>query len=71
MKLIATLLLLILSPILFAQQLDSLGIDNNSVLNTQELKVVNNLLSQTTNTLSLQNKKLAFVTGSSRKRNNK
>lgn len=44
MKTVTTLLLLFSITILFGQQTDSLGIDNNSLLNRQEVNYFNSLL---------------------------
>lgn len=50
---------------LFAQRYDSLGIDNNPLMNKNEAMLLNTLLEETRGTFDFAGKKVAFVTGSS------
>jgi len=49
---------------LFAQNLDSLGVDNNPLMNENEVKLLNSLLEETRSNFDFANKKVAFITGS-------
>jgi hypothetical protein len=49
---------------LFAQKTDSLGIDNNSILNKNEVELLNSLLKETRDRFDFTDKKVAFITGS-------
>jgi hypothetical protein len=49
---------------LFAQNSDSLGIDNNPFLNKKEVELLNALLTETRGDFSFTDKKVAFITGS-------
>ena len=49
---------------LFAQNSDSLGIDDNPTLNKNEVELLNSLLNDTRNDFNFTDKKVAFITGS-------
>ncbi|MCG8578292.1 MAG: hypothetical protein MI866_00145 [Bacteroidales bacterium] len=49
----------------YAQKYDSLGIDNRTILNNYEVKLLNSLLEEQRDTFDFKNKKVAFITGSS------
>ena len=49
---------------LFAQNLDSLGVDNNPLMNENEVKLLNSLLEETRSNFDFANKKVAFIIGS-------
>jgi hypothetical protein len=49
---------------LFAQNSDSLGIDNNPILNKNEVELLNSLLNETRDDFNFTDKKVAFITGS-------
>lgn len=49
---------------LLAQNLDSIGIDNNPFLNKDEVKLLNSLLEEQRDTFNFTGKKVAFITGS-------
>jgi len=50
---------------LFAQNIDSIGIDDHPVLNESEVKLLNSLLEEQRDMFDFENKKVAFITGSS------
>ncbi|MBT9392580.1 hypothetical protein KLP40_05330 [Hymenobacter sp. NST-14] len=63
-----TLTLIVLSTITgnaFAQSTDSLGIDNDLILNRQEVEFLNSFLKNSRDTFNFKNKKIAFATGNS------
>ncbi len=49
---------------LFAQKSDSLGIDDNPILNESEVVLLNSLLAESRKGFDFTNKKVAFITGS-------
>ena len=49
---------------LFAQNSDSLGIDNNPLLNPSEVELFNLLLEESRDGFDFKDKKVAFITGS-------
>ena len=49
---------------LFAQMSDSLGINNNAILNENEVELLNSLLKKTREGFDFTDKKVAFITGS-------
>ena len=49
---------------LFAQNSDSLGLDDNPMLNENEVELLNSLLNETRDGFDFNNKKVAFITGS-------
>lgn len=65
MKILLSLSLFLCSLGLFAQSYDSLGLDNNPVLNLSEVNLLNTLLDDTREDFDFSNKKVAFITGPS------
>ena len=53
-----------LTPNIFGQATDSLGISDNLILNRQETDFLNSALKNSRDTFDFENKKIAFVTGS-------
>lgn len=49
---------------LLAQNSDSLGIDDNPILNKNEVELLNSLLNDTRDDFNFTDKKVAFITGS-------
>ena len=49
---------------IFAQNSDSLGIDDNPILNKKEVELLNSLLNDTRDDFNFADKKIAFITGS-------
>ncbi|MEP2276197.1 MAG: hypothetical protein ABJH98_12120 [Reichenbachiella sp.] len=49
---------------LFAQSSDSLGVDDNPILNDSEVQLLSSLLSESRNDFDFTDKKVAFITGS-------
>ena len=64
MKILNLLILFFLTTNIFGQSPDSLGLDNNSILNRQETDFLNTSLKNSRDTFDFTNKKIAFVTGS-------
>lgn len=65
MKILTLIISLHFTITLFGQSTDSLGIDNNVILNRHELEFLNTSLHNSRDTFDFANKKIAFVTGSS------
>ena len=65
MKIYITLLITLLTSVLYGQTLDSLGLDNNARLNKYESDYFNNEFKTQNNKFDFVDTKVAFVTGSS------
>ncbi len=65
MKFLILIITLFLTTTISAQSLDSLGIDNTSTLNSQEIYFLHTSLEKNLDTFDFANSKIAFVTGSS------
>jgi hypothetical protein len=65
MRLATIIFLVLLTKLSNGQEIDSLGIDNNPILNGYEVKYFNDILEERRDTFNFKNKKISFVTGSS------
>ena len=65
MRILITISLFFWAFSLLAQNSDSLGIDDNPILNEREVELLNSLLAESRIEFDFTDKKVAFITGSS------
>ena len=64
MRILITISLFFWASSLLAQNSDSLGIDDNPILNEREVELLNSLLAESRIEFDYTDKKVAFITGS-------